>query len=61
MGQSLKEAVEEMERIANRRNPARQYLDETREEYERRFEDYLYRAYGVKDLPLPDERRRRKP
>lgn len=61
MGQSLKEIAEELEQIANRPNPAIQYLDETRDEYQRRFQDYLYRAYGVKDLPLPDERRRRKP
>jgi hypothetical protein len=61
MGQSLREAVEELEQIANRRSSARQRLDETRDEFRRRFDDYLYRAYGVRDLPPPDDRRRRKP
>ena len=59
MDLTLKEAAEELERIANRRPPAMQYLDETREAFQERMQYLIHRAYGVQANSAPDRERRR--
>jgi hypothetical protein len=59
MDLTLKEAAEELERIASRRSPAMEYLDETREAFRERMQDLIYRAYGVHANPPPSLERRR--